>query len=249
MKVYKTIIVDDEDSARNILSSLLAIHGPQFEIVAKCEDLEEAVEAINEHNPDLVFLDIEMPNYAGYEITSFIENPKFDIIFVTAYDHYAVKAFELSAVDYLLKPIDIERLKKALAKFENQHESKNNALSYQVLIDSLKEDKVKRIVVQVNGGQSIIEVEDIVAIQASESYSFLHLKDGSKYTYSKNLKHFEKLLSCNNNFVRTHKSWLVNTNFLKSYSKSNFTIELDSGLVAKLSKYKKEEFEKAVLAG
>jgi two-component system LytT family response regulator len=244
----KTIIVDDEESARNILSSLLAIHGPQFEIVAKCVDLEEAVLKIEEHQPNLVFLDIEMPNYAGYEITSFIKNPKFDIIFVTAYDHYAVKAFELSAVDYLLKPVDIERLKKALIKFLDQHDSKNQALNYQVLIDSLKEDNVKKIVVQVNGGQAVISVDDIIAIEANESYSLIYTLQGDKHLYSKNLKHFESLLEKNPNFVRTHKSWLINTDFMEKYSKSNLQIELKQGIVAKLSKYKKDQFESAILS-
>lgn len=247
MKQYKTIIVDDEESARNILSSLLAVHGPQFNIVAQSEDLEDAVAQIKEHQPDIVFLDIEMPDYAGYEITSFIEKPDFEIIFVTAYDHYAVKAFELSAVDYLLKPIDIQRLKQALEKFQQKNESNNNSANYQVLVESLQENAVKKIVVQVNGGQTVIAVNDIVAIEAQESYSLIHTIRGEKHLYSKNLKHFESLLDQNSNFVRTHKSWLINTNYLEKYSKSKLSIVLETGIEAKLSKYKKEMFEEAIL--
>lgn len=246
-KTYKAILIDDEQSARNILSNLLTSFCPEIEVLATAPNLEEGVKLIEFYQPDLVFLDIEMPNYAGYEIVSFFNTINFEIIFVTAYDNFAIKAFELSAVDYLLKPIEIDRLKEAVSKFTQKSDIKDASLSYQVLIESLKEDQVKKIVVQVAGGQKIIEVKDIVAIEANEAYSLIHTFDDKKILYSKNLKHFETLLAQNKNFFRTHKSWLINTAFLKSYSKSNFSIELSSGLQAKLSKYKKEQFEAQLL--
>jgi two-component system LytT family response regulator len=107
----KAIIVDDEESARDVLQNLLLLFCPNVEVVAKCENVLKAVDAINKEQPDLVFLDIEMPNYAGYEIVNFFDKINFEIIFVTAYDQYAVRAFEVAAIDYLLKPIDIDRLK------------------------------------------------------------------------------------------------------------------------------------------
>lgn len=224
------------------------MHCPEVQISGMASNLTEGVEKIKELKPDVVFLDIEMPNYAGYEITSLIDNIDFEIIFVTAYDGFAIKAFELAAVDYLLKPIEISRLKEAVSKFVQQVQNKKASLNYEVLIESLKENTVKKIVVQTSGGQRVVDVEEIVAIEANESYSMLHMLGGKKVMYSKNLKHFETLLKENQTFIRTHKSWLINTKHMVKYSKSNFTIEMNDGIVARLSKYKMEQFENSILA-
>lgn len=242
-KTFNAILVDDEDSARNILSNLLLNFCPQINIVDKCEDVEQAVASIKKHKPDLVFLDIEMPNYAGYEITSFFKKIDFEIIFITAYGHYAIKAFQVSAVDYLLKPIDINRLKEAVDKFVSKSEIKNASLNYQVLIDSLKDDTIKKIIVPHQGDQKILLLKNIIAIEASESYSYIYTNDTNKYIVSKNLKHFETLFSANSNFLRTHKSWIINLDYLIEYSKSKLIIELEHNIQAKLSKYKKLQFE------
>ena len=130
MTIHDAIIVDDERSAREILSGLLVRYCPQINIVEKCKGLKEAVEAIKKQKPSLVFLDIEMPNYAGYEIVSFFEEIDFEIIFVTAYDQYALKAFEISAVDYLLKPVTIERLKLSVDRFVEKQKLTNSHKSY-----------------------------------------------------------------------------------------------------------------------
>ena len=188
-----------------------------------------------------------MPNYAGYEITSFFETIDFEIIFITAYDHYAIKAFQVSAVDYLLKPIDISMLKEAIEKFEAKNQSKNASLNYKILVDSLKDDKIKKIVVPHQGDQKILLIEDIIAIEASESYSFINTLCGKKFIVSKNLKHFETLFDKNTNFLRTHKSWIVNLDHLKEYSKSKLIIELENNILAKLSKYKKVQFEEQLV--
>ena len=242
----KAIIVDDEESARNVLSSLLTRFCPTVEIVKKCSTVLSAVDAIKEVNPDVVFLDIEMPNYAGYELVSFFEEVNFDIIFVTAYDKFALKAFEISAVDYLLKPIEIDRLKLAVNKLESIRELKNNAKNLEALKDNLKKENLTKIIVRQNGDQEIVDINTIIAIEAQESYSCIHTTR-NKYMMSKNLKHYESLLAENKSFFRTHKSWLVNLNHLKSYSKSKFEIELQSGINAKLSKYRIAEFEQAIL--
>jgi len=240
---HKVVIVDDEESARNILSSLISNYCPQLNIVSQCCSVEEAVEAIKEYKPDLVFLDIEMPNYAGYEIISFFKKIDFDIIFVTAYDHYAIKAFEVSAIDYVLKPIEIEKLKSAVDKFIDKKQVQNKSINYEILVESLHSDKLKKIVVPDQGYQKIILLKNIIALEASESYCFIHTKEGKKYMVSKNLKHFENLFDENDNFFRTHKSWIINLDHLLEYSKSSLILELESHITAKLSKYKKSQFE------
>tara|TARA_B100000809_G_C15109992_1_gene520212 strand:+ start:1046 stop:1795 length:750 start_codon:yes stop_codon:yes gene_type:complete len=246
-KTFNAILVDDEDSARNILSNLLLNFCAQINIVDKCEDVEQAVISIKKNKPDLVFLDIEMPNYAGYEITSFFEKIDFEIIFITAYDHYAIKAFQVSAVDYLLKPIEISRLKEAVDKFIAKDKIKNASLNYEVLVESLKDDKIKKIIVPYQGDQKILLIKNIIAIEASESYSFIYTNDSQKYIVSRNLKHFETLFNSNNNLLRTHKSWIVNLDFLKEYSKSKLILELENNIQAKLSKYKKVQFEEQLV--
>ena len=243
----KALIVDDEESARNVLSNLITRYCPQLEIVATCSNVVDAVDAIKTHQPEVVFLDIEMPNYAGYEIVSFFEEINFEIIFVTAYDKYAIKAFEISAVDYLLKPVEIDRLKDSVQKLSSKVELKNNQESYKALTENLKTEGISKLVVRNNQRQVIINTSDIVAIEAQEAYSCIYTTN-EKHLMSNNLKHFENILSENINFFRSHKSWLINLSKVKSYSKSKFEIFLDSDISAKLSKYKKPEFETILLS-
>lgn len=247
-KTFTAILIDDERSARNILAKLLSSHCPEIIVLDSCKNLEEGVDSIKKNAPDLVFLDIEMPNYAGYEIGTFFDKIDFEIIFVTAYDSYAIKAFEMSALDYLLKPIDIERLKFAVQKFVSEKEKADASINYQVLLESLSEDKQQKIVVQVKGGQKAIALKDIVAFEASSAYCTIHTVSEGAFLYSKHLKHFEDLLSDEKSFIRTHKSWIINSDYLEHYSKSKFTIQLNNGIEAKLSKYKKEAFEESILS-
>lgn len=247
MNKIRAILVDDEESARDVLQNLLLRFCPEVELIAKCENIPEAVELIKKESPDLVFLDIEMPNYAGYEIVNFFEQIDFEIIFVTAYDQYAIRAFEIAAIDYLLKPIDIERLKQAVVRIQQQRNIEQQAQRLSLLGKTLESKELKNIVISDRGQQNIIPVESIVAIEAQESYCLVHTLD-KNYTASKNLKHFETVLESVPRFIRVHKSWLINKEYLKQYSKSELTIQLTNGLVTKLSKYKKAEFEAALLS-
>lgn len=242
----KAIIVDDEESARNVLSGLLTRFCPEVEVIEMCTNVTNAVQSIKKHNPDVVFLDIEMPNYAGYEIVSFFEDINFDIVFVTAYNNYAVKAFEVSAVDYLLKPVEIGRLKEAVTRLTERQHLKAAQRSYKTLTENLKEDKVSKIVVRANGSQKVVSTKEIIAIEAKEAYSYIYTATGS-YLMSKNLKHFETILEGNSDFFRTHKSWIVNLSALSSFSSAKMEIYLESDIIAKLSKYRKPEFDKLIL--
>lgn len=239
---FDVIIVDDEESARNILGNLISRFYPELNVVATCEDLTQAVSKIEEHQPNLVFLDIEMPNYAGYEIVTFFKEINFEIIFITAYDHYAVKAFEVAAVDYLLKPIEIDRLKEAIERFKNKVVKNNAALNFQVLQESLTSNNIKNIIVQYNGGQKSLPINDIISIEANESYSEIKTIQNEVYLMSKNLKYYELLLENNTEFFRSHKSWIINKIWLEKFSFTTMDIHLKLGIVAKLSKYKKQDF-------
>tara|TARA_R110001592_G_scaffold95159_1_gene274430 strand:+ start:3329 stop:4075 length:747 start_codon:yes stop_codon:yes gene_type:complete len=243
---FKAILVDDEESARNVLTNLLTRFCPQIEIIQTCTNVLSAVDAIKEHQPDVVFLDIEMPNYAGYELVSFFENVNFEIIFVTAYDKYAIKAFEISAVDYLLKPIEIDRLKQAVEKLIVKNNLLNPNKNYNALKDNLKSENISKIVVRKNDGQEIVAIDTIIAIEAQEAYSCIHTISNN-YLMSKNLKHFETIFEQNNMFFRSHKSWLINLKKITSFSKTKLEIEMEKNIIAKLSKYKKLEFEAVMM--
>jgi two-component system, LytTR family, response regulator len=246
MTKIKAILVDDESSARDVLENLLLHFCPDVELLGKYENVEKAVVAIKELQPDLVFLDIEMPNYAGYEIIQFFDEINFDIVFVTAYDKYAIRAFELSAVDYLLKPIDIERLQQAVQKSKISTLSKNNFDRFKLLSNTIKTNSISTIMVVDKGYHQAIQTNSVIAIEAQESYSTIYTTE-KQFTISKNLKHFEKLLEENNSFFRVHKSWIINLEFLENYSKSLLEIKMKNGLTTKLSKYKKAEFEEAIV--
>lgn len=246
MKKITAILVDDEESARDVLENLLKRFCPDVELLGKYSTVEQAVEAIHIFNLKLVFLDIEMPNYAGYEIVNFFEEINFDIIFVSAYDKYAIRAFEVSAVDYLLKPIDIDRLKQAVQKSAELIKIKNSAQRFQLLKSTLQEKKISSIMISEKSFQYAVDLDAIIAFEAEESYTYVHTTD-KKYIVSKNLKHFETILDQNDDFFRVHKSWLINTKHLKNYSKSLLDIKLTNDLIAKLSKLRKAEFEKYIL--
>lgn len=245
MGKIKAILVDDEESARDVLQNLLERFCPDIELLAKCENIPTAVEEIKKHKPELVFLDIEMPHYSGFEIVKFFNEINFQIIFVTAYDQYAIKAFEVSAVDYLLKPIDIARLKLSIDRVRQRQNVLQQAERLNLLNDTLQQKQIKNIIVSDKGNQNIISIDSIIAIEAQESYCLIHTKD-KKHTASKNLKHFETLLENLPQFIRVHKSWLINKGHLLNYSKSELTIQLNGDIIAKLSKYKKAEFEQAI---
>lgn len=247
MNKIRAILVDDEESARDVLENLLLRFCPEVELCGKCKNVPEAVEMIRQMQPDLVFLDIEMPNYAGYEIVNFFDSVPFEIIFITAYDKYAVRAFEISAVDYLLKPVDIERLQVSVRRVANQLDRKQSSERFSMLSQVLETKELKNIMVSEKGYQQIVPIVSIIAIEAQESYCYIHTA-ARKYMVSKNLKHFEILFDSLPDLIRVHKSWIIHKIHIANYSKSELTIHLTGGLIAKLSKYKKTEFEESILS-
>jgi len=246
MNAIKAIIVDDEARARRVLFNLINKSTANIEVVAECSDLENAVLQIKLLSPEVVFLDIEMPNYAGYEIVNFFDKIDFEIIFVTAYNDYALKAFELCAIDYLVKPIDRERLSNALRKLDSRLEEKNKLEQFKTLMNTIKSKELNKIVIPEIGNRRIFDLEDLIAIEADGSYSKLYSKNSNAIIVSKNLKYFENALPKNSNFFRSHRGWIVNLKYIRKINKTEGVLYLESNIKAKLSRSNYLEFEAAI---
>ncbi len=243
MNTINAIIIDDEERARNTLSSLLLNYCPEINVLATCSNVPDGVLAINKHKPDVVFLDIEMPDYNGFELLGFFREIDFDIIFVTAYSEYAIKAFEISAVDYILKPIDIDQLKNSVEKLKQKKLHSQMQEQIELLKESYKGDDIRKIALSMSNGLTFVEVADIVLLEADGAYTTFYLKDGQKILVSKKLKFYEDILSNRSFFFRTHRSYFINVNFIKKYSRSENAILMDNGTSINISRDRKQEFE------
>lgn len=242
METIKAIIVDDEEGIRNILSNLLVRSDHRIEIIATCGDLVDAVSTIKTLQPDVVFLDVQMPNYAGYEIGRFFDEINFEIIFVTAYDQFAIKAFELNAIDYIVKPINRTRLKEALDRLVARLFEKSASMEYRMLLDSMQNNELRKIVIPDSNGKHVIELNSIIAIMAMGSYSQIYLSNEQRLTVSKNLKHFESVLPEDDQFFRSHKSWILNMRHVVQFNVNKGEVVLTNDITAKISKNKQQEF-------
>lgn len=237
------IIIDDEERARNTLSSLLNMYCPEINILDTCSNVPQGVIAINKTKPDVVFLDIEMPEYNGFELLNFFREIDFDIIFVTAYSEYAIRAFEVSAIDYILKPIDIDQLQIAVQKVMRNKEKSGIAQRIELLQENLQLEEVSRIALPMSDGLLFIEIKDIILLEAEGSYTQVYLKNGSKILVSKKLKFFEDLLEKRPFIYRPHRSFLININYINKYLKGEGTIVMDNSFAVSISRDKKSEFE------
>jgi len=220
--MYKAIIIDDEEMARTLLQGIVAEYCNNVETVALCKNLPTGVKAIRKHKPDIVFLDIEMPGHSGLELLDFFDESEinFSIIFVTAYNNHAIQAFKLSAIDYLLKPVEVEDLRTAIKLFEkNRTTSLENLKILKENISS--SNSKKKIAINILNTFSFVELSDILFFQGDGSYTKVFLKDGKIITVSKGLKKFETLLTESNQFFRCHKSFLVNLMHITEYIKTN----------------------------
>lgn len=243
MNNINAIIIDDEERARNTLSSLLLSYCPEIKVLDTCSNVPDGVLAINKNKPDVVFLDIEMPDYNGFELLGFFREIDFDIIFVTAYSEYAIKAFEISAVDYILKPIDIDQLKNSVEKLKQKKLHSQMQEQIALLKDSYKGDDIRKIALSMSNGLTFVEIADIVLLEADGAYTTFYLKDGQKVLVSKKLKFYEDILSNRRFFFRTHRSYFVNVNFIKKYSRSENAILMDNEMSITISRDRKQEFE------
>lgn len=233
----KAIIIDDEPLARGLVMEYLTDY-PDIEVVAECGDGFQGLKSIQEHKPDLVFLDIQMPKINGFEMLELLD-PAPNVIFTTAFDEYALKAFDRHAVDYLLKPFSKERFSRAIEKWRERLQKKAEPQPVQPLLETISQSPQQKDRIVVKSGSSIIviPVEEIIYLEAADDFVKIHTSKGS-WLKNRTMAHFEQTLD-KGKFVRTHRSYIVNiteATRLDPYEKDSHVLLLKGGQKIPVSK-------------
>lgn len=226
MTPLRTVIVDDEPDAVNLLRMQLAQHCPQVEVAGSYTDSVKALQGMALHPPDLLFLDVEMPVMNGFELLEKLSPIEFSLVFVTAYNQFALKAFRFNALDFLVKPVDKNDLMAAVAKAERQQ--KPHAAQLSQLQKQFRGEPVTKIAIPGQHGVSFIDLNEIVYAEASNNYSKLILTGGRHHLISKTLKDVQEVLE-EEHFLRVHRQYVVNLNHVKGLNRNEGVLTMDNG--------------------
>jgi two-component system LytT family response regulator len=238
-----TLIVDDEPDAVNFISSIIREYCPRLEIIGTASSAREGVKIILERQPELVFLDVEMPHGSGFDLLAQFPEKTFDVVFITAFNHYAIKAIKFSAVDYILKPININEFIEAVDKVLHKRLSGSSRnTNYSELLENLKTETPSKLAIPTSDGMEYLKTSDIIRVEADRSYSWFFLNDKRKILVSKNLNNYQELLS-DRHFFRPHNSHLINLDHVKKYIRhEGGIIEMDDGSQVPISRARRDLF-------
>jgi len=241
----RAILVDDEPDGIRTLKKLLELNCPEVEIVATCSSAADAISKLEEAKPELVFLDVRMPGGSGIDMLAELSEIDFEVIFVTAHDEYMLQALQFSAVDYLMKPVDEDRLKEAVQRVEERLKGKRNSRQGETLLHNI--NKVgypleMRLCLPTQKGFTIVKLEEIIYCEAQRSYTIFRLVNNKSIIISKPLFDYDKLLA-DTVFLRVHKSFLINLMHIKEYMRGEGgTVVMSDGMEVEISRRKKEQF-------
>jgi len=239
MKRIKALIIDDEQGNCENLEALLARYCPQIDVLESISHIAPAVESIITYRPDLIFLDIELAEGTGFDLLEMLPDKNFEVIFVTAFDRYALKAIKFCALDYILKPVNISELIKAVKRFEERQSEKNNSQKVQLLLENLNASN-KRIALPLSDKMEFVPVDRILRCKSDGNYTHVYLTTGEKYMVCKSMKEFDELLT-DYDFLRVHQSHLINLNEVKSYVRSDGGyISMSDGASVSISRQRRE---------
>lgn len=245
--MLKAIIIEDELASRETLRNYLTKYCTDVTILAEAGNVKEGLAAIHRHNPDVVFLDVEMPYGNAFDLLEQVENITFETIFVTAYSNYAIQALNFSASYYILKPIDIDELVKSVEKIKETVRNNKELIHTKVLIENIKiENKqLQKIVLPLIDGFEVVRVKDIIRCEAEDNFTCFYFANGRKQMICRTLKFYENLLS-DFDFFRVHKSHMVNFHYIKQYKKGKggLVIMEDGKAVDVSAERKKDLLEK-----
>lgn len=243
--MLNAIIIDDEPDSVRYLGSVIRDHCPNVNIASTAGSVKEALNEINQGHPDLLFLDIELEDGTGFEVLEKSRNKNFEVIFITAFNQYAIKAFKHSATDYILKPVDIQELREAVARV-SRNRSEKSVGSFNILLDNLKSETPRKLAIPTLQGYEYIMVDNIVRIEAERSYCRIFLLDKRKIMVSKSMNDYQQILD-ERRFFRAHNSHLINLQHVKMYVKRDGGhIEMADGSIVPLARRKKDLFVEAM---
>jgi two-component system LytT family response regulator len=242
----KVLIVDDEPKARSLLRNIITEYTQGIEVVGEAASVNEAVKIINKLQPDLVFLDIEMPNENGFALFDYFDVPPFETIFCTAYSQYALQAFEVSAIDYLLKPISISKVQAAIEKAIKTRGQNKIIEQVAALKENLSVQQLQKIGLPLSDGLQFIKMDDLLYFEADGSYTHV-ITAKEKFLVCKKIKEFDELLQNDNRFYRVHRSYLVNILKVTKYSKKEgATLIFENHKVIPVAREKKNDFDEFI---
>jgi two-component system, LytTR family, response regulator len=249
MNKLKAIIIDDSPQARKLLTLMLEEYKNVLEVIAEAEQVTQGFDLIKKHQPDVIFLDIEMPGKSGIQLAEQLLNENITpaIIFTTAYNDYALKAFRLSAIDYLLKPINETHLQEAIEKIKKLHPKAEEEKKLKTFIENYDTTFPKTLNVPTASGYQFLKIDDILYIKADGSYTHIFVDKEKTMTVSKNLKYFEIALEGYMQFIRVHRSYLINIHQMKKFDKQNRgEIIMKDDTIIDLSRDRRAEFFKVM---
>lgn len=243
-----SVIIDDEASSRNTLRQKLSVYCPEITVIAECENGEQGISVIEESKPDIIFLDVEMPRMNGFVMLQHLKSRDFELIFTTAYDHYAIRAIRFSALDYLVKPIEVDELRSAVQRAKEKRGGHLPDKRIENLLYNIAEEKEigTRIAIPSLDGLLFVNISDIIYLEAESNYTHVYLQTNRKITVSKTLKDFEELLP-SSAFIRIHHSYVINKKMVQRYIKGEGgQVIMSNGKLLDVSRRKKEDFLKAI---
>lgn len=238
---YKALIIDDEVAASESIEIILSEFCPDIEIAGIANTPKDGISMILKTNPDIVFLDIEMPAMTGFELLKTIPDRNFDVIFITAYNHYATEAFKVHAIDYILKPVNIEDLIGAVNKIiKNKENNEQNPRHYEKILGNVSLHQTRKFSIHSSDGIDFLNLDDIIYLEADEGYTQIYLQK-KKYTTSKRMKELSDQLDAKC-FIRVHNSYIVNLNqIIKFHTKESY-LEMTNNQMIPVSRRNKDEF-------
>ncbi|MFT5778207.1 MAG: two-component system LytT family response regulator [Crocinitomicaceae bacterium] len=240
----KVLIIDDENRTRSLIAKMIDSFGFDVVTIPEGENVQSGIKAIEKHNPDIVFLDIQMPDGTGFDVIRSIENKTFEVIFITAHEEFAIKAIKFSALDYLLKPVDSGELKAALEKALAIVENEQSSPQFDALNTNIQQNEKRRLVLKTQESVHVVDLDQIIRCEADRNYTSFFLLDNKKILVSKTLKEYETLLS-GHNFLRVQQSHLINIIYVDRYDKKNGgAVVMKDGSEVPLSPAKREIFFK-----
>lgn len=239
----KALIIDDEQRTRELIAKMIESFDLNVEAIARGENVKSGLEAIAEIKPDLVFLDIQMPDGTGFDLLKALPEKNFEVIFITAHEEFAIKAIKFSALDYILKPVDPDELKAAVERaLESINSDMNEQPQFEALQNNIQPSQKRRLVLKTQESVHVVDLDQIIRCEADRNYTSFFLKEGKKILVSRTLKDYETLLT-GHNFLRVQQSHLINLNYVDRYDKGNGgAVVMKDGSEVPLSPAKRDIF-------